>query len=56
MLAATPWWYWLGWSALGLTLLVLVVLAVEAHRKVAHLRKQVESMQAQLDEVETSSV
>jgi hypothetical protein len=47
-----PWWYWLGWFVLGLTVATLVAFAVEARRKLGELRAQVERMQSQLDLVE----
>jgi cell division protein FtsW (lipid II flippase) len=52
VLASVPWWYWLGWFVLGLALLTMIVLALEAHRRVGVLRKQVEQMQSQVDRVE----
>jgi uncharacterized membrane protein YdcZ (DUF606 family) len=52
VLASVPWWYWLGWFVLGLALVTMIVLALEAHRRVGVLRKQVEQMQSQVDRVE----
>jgi uncharacterized membrane protein YdcZ (DUF606 family) len=52
VLASVPWWYWLGWFVLGLALVTMIVLALEAHRRVGVLRQQVEQMQSQVDRVE----
>jgi uncharacterized membrane protein YdcZ (DUF606 family) len=52
VLASVPWWYWLGWFVLGLALVTMIALAVEAHRRVGVLRKQLEQMQSQVDRVE----
>jgi uncharacterized membrane protein YdcZ (DUF606 family) len=52
VLASVPWWYWLGWFVLGLALVTMIALAVEAHRRVGVLHKQLEQMQSQVDRVE----
>jgi uncharacterized membrane protein YdcZ (DUF606 family) len=52
VLATVPWWYWLGWFVLGLAVVTLIALALEAHRRVGLLRKQLEQMQSQVDRVE----